>query len=578
MITIIKKDFFKLFSKIAAIPVKLNQLLDSRHKFVLIILFFMSVVLSLVETAGVSVVMPFVSVASNPELIETGKYNYFYRLFNFTNTTNFILTFGIAIIIFYVFRSVYNIFYNYSMNKFSLGTYRYFASRLFKTYLALPYKVYIQKNPSVLSQMINTEANNLCQLLQQFLQLFSESFTIILLYFFMVLVDWQITIVLTAILIIIVITIFFTLIRYSKKLGERRYDANVSLSRTIWETFNNFKFIRLKGNEDEIFETFNDSTKKISRSSILSATLGAIPKNVLENMGFSLLIGAICYIIWRYQSAAMVIPIISMYALALYRMLPAINRILGYLNSIAYLQRSLSRIYEDLHLKTDKEGGVPLSFSNSIRAQNLWFGYLSGGNVIKNVSFEIIKGEKIAIIGESGSGKTTLIDIIIGIYRPLKGNIFIDEKLINNENIRSWRSKVGYIPQTIYLFDGTVAENVTFGSKPNEEKTIEVLKKARMWDFLQTKDGIHTCVGDRGIQLSGGQKQRIGIARALYNDPEILVLDEATSSLDDATEAEIMNEIYDVSGNKTLIIVAHRISTVEGCNRKIHLDNGEIVG
>ena len=462
------------------------------------------------------------------------------------------------------------------MNKFSLGTYRYFASGLFKTYLALPYKVYIQKNPSVLSQMINTEANNLCQLLLQFLQLIAESFTVILLYFFMVLVDWQITIVLTVILIVIVFVIFFTLIRYSKKLGERRYDANVSLSRTIWETFNNYKFIKLKGNEEEIFETFNDSTKKISRSSILSATLGTIPKNVLENMGFSLLIGAICYILWRYQSAAMVIPIISMYALALYRMLPAINRILGYLNSIAYLQRSLNRIYEDLQLETDKEGIVPLSFKHSIRAQNLWFGYLSGGDVIKNISFEINKGEKIAIIGESGSGKTTLVDIMIGIYRPLKGSLYVDEKLIDSENIRSWRSKVGYIPQTIYLFDGTVAENVTFGSKPDEKKTIEVLKKARMWDFLQTKEGINTCVGERGLQLSGGQKQRIGIARALYNDPEILVLDEATSSLDDATEAEIMDEIYDVSGNKTLIIIAHRISTVERCDRKIHIENGEI--
>ena len=537
----------------------------------------MSIVLSLVETAGVSVVMPFVSVASNPELIETGRYNYFYRLFDFTSTNSFILTFGVAIIIFYVFRSVYNIVYNYFMNKFSLGTFRYFASRLFKTYLALPYKVYIQKNPSVLSQMINTEATNLCQLLQQFLQLFSESFTVILLYFFMVLVDWQITIVLTAILIVIIIVIFFTLIQYSKKLGDRRYDANVSLSRTIWETFNNYKFIKLKGNEKEIFETFNDSTKKISRSSILSSTLGTIPKNVLENMGFSLLIGAICYILWRYQSAAMVIPIISMYALALYRMLPAINRILGYLNSIAYLQRSLNRIYEDLQLETDKEGMVPLSFKNTIRAQNLWFGYLSGGDVIKNVSFEINRGEKIAIIGESGSGKTTLVDIMIGIYRPMKGSLYVDEKLIDSENIRSWRSKVGYIPQTIYLFDGTVAENITFGSKPNEKKTIEVLKKARMWDFLQTKEGINTCVGERGLQLSGGQKQRIGIARALYNDPEILVLDEATSSLDDATEAEIMEEIYDVSGNKTLIIIAHRISTVERCDRKIHIENGEIV-
>ena len=166
------------------------------------------------------------------------------------------------------------------------------------------------------------------------------------------------------------------------------------------------------------------------------------------------------------------IPVISMYALALYRMLPAINRILGYANQIAYQQRSLQIIYDDLNLETVEEGSAQLSFKKTIRGENLWFSYLSGADVIKNVSFEIKKGEKIAFTGESGSGKTTLVDIVIGIYRPLKGSLFIDDVLVDETNIRSWRSKVGYIPQNIFLFDGTVAENITFGSKPDEEKII----------------------------------------------------------------------------------------------------------
>jgi ATP-binding cassette subfamily B protein/ATP-binding cassette subfamily C protein len=258
-------------------------------------------------------------------------------------------------------------------------------------------------------------------------------------------------------------------------------------------------------------------------------------------------------------------------------MLPAINRILEYSNSIAFVQESLRMIFDDLNLETDKEGFAPVAFTRSIRGENLWFRYLKGDDVIKNISLEIRIGEKVAFVGESGGGKTTLVDLLIGIYRPMQGQIYVDDELIDHTNIRSWRGKIGYIPQGIYLFDGTVAENVAFGSEYDEGKIVQVLKKARIWNFLDTKEGVNTLVGEGGIQLSGGQKQRIGIARALYNEPEVLVLDEATSSLDDETEAQIMNEIYDVSGSKTLIIIAHRLSTVGRCDRRIQIDDGMIV-
>jgi ATP-binding cassette subfamily B protein/ATP-binding cassette subfamily C protein len=555
---------------------KLNSLLDRRRKFYLITLFFLSVLLSAIETAGVSVVMPFISAASNPAVIDTGWYKYFFDLFRFSSKNIFVISFGIAIIVFYVFRSLFNIFYNYSISKFSLGTFRHFATRLFKTYLALPYKVYVQKNPSVFSEMISGEANSLSEMLLRILKAFSELVTILFLYIFMLLVNWQITLVLTFVLILIVLLVFATLIRLSKKLGERRYAASVKLSRTLWETFGNFKFIKLKGNEDKLLRVFTDSVGSLSHTSVISSTLGSIPKNVLENLGFSLLIAVVCFILWRYHSADMVIPVISMYALALYRALPAVNRILEHFNEIAYREQSLHMVYDDVNLETDNEGSAPVSFTTSIHGEDIAFRYLKGDDVIKNISLEIRIGEKIAFVGESGSGKTTLVDILIGIYRPIQGHIYVDNVLIDHTNIRSWRAKIGYIPQNIYLFDGTVAENVAFGSDHDEEKIIRVLKKARIWDFLNSKEGINTLVGEGGIQLSGGQKQRIGIARALYGDPEVLVLDEATSSLDDETEAQIMNEIYDVSGNKTLIIIAHRLSTVERCDRRIQIENGMI--
>jgi ATP-binding cassette subfamily B protein/ATP-binding cassette subfamily C protein len=536
----------------------------------------MSIVYSLGETVGVSIVMPFISVASNPGLVESGYYKFFFNLSGFSEPTGFVIFFGFVIIVFYFFRSIYNIIYTYMVNKFSLGAYRYFASRLFKIYLALPFRIFVQKNPSAFSQMIIVEAKNLSDLLMHFLNMLSEVFTVFLLYVFMVFVNWQITIVLTVVLILIVIIVFFTLIRKSKDLGDRRYIASINLSKTITEAFRLFKFIKLKGNEDEIFNTFDDSASKVSHTSVIAETLGKIPKNILENLGFSLLIGAVCYILWRYNSAEMVIPVISMYALALYRILPATFRILQSFNVIVFFQSSLSKIYDDLKLETDTEGSAPVEFSKSIRGSNLFFNYQNDIDVIKDISFEINQGEKVALVGESGSGKTTLADIIIGIYKPQKGGLFIDDIMIDDTNILSWRSKIGYIPQNIYLFDGTVAENIAFGSKLYTEKVIEVVKKAKIWEFLETKNGINTMVGEGGIQLSGGQKQRIGIARALYNDPEVLVLDEATSSLDNATEEQIMGEIYDLSGNKTLIIIAHRLSTVARCERKIYIEDGKI--
>jgi ATP-binding cassette subfamily B protein/ATP-binding cassette subfamily C protein len=312
-------------------------------------------------------------------------------------------------------------------------------------------------------------------------------------------------------------------------------------------------------------------------ASIISATLGVMPKNILENFGFSLIVAVVCYILWRYNSVAMIIPIISMYALALYRILPAINRILSYSNYIAFQRQSLYVIYDDLNQATTQEGNQHIDFNESIRGNGIFFRYLKGEDVLRDVSFEIQKGERIAITGESGSGKTTLVDLMIGINHPSQGNIYVDGTMINSANIRSWRNKIGYIPQTIYLFDGTVAENVVFGSEYNETKIVQVLKQANIWGFLAEKDGINTLVGEGGIQLSGGQKQRIGIARALYGDPELLVLDEATSSLDNETEAKIMDEIYKLSGDKTLIVIAHRLSTVEHCNRRINIENGIVV-
>jgi ATP-binding cassette subfamily B protein/ATP-binding cassette subfamily C protein len=313
-----------------------------------------------------------------------------------------------------------------------------------------------------------------------------------------------------------------------------------------------------------------------SHAQIVSSTLTILPKSILECMGFSLLVAAVIFILANYRDPSRVIPIISMYALALYRILPSVHRMLGNLNNIAYIQDALDTLDKNSSQETEKGGAAPLRFEESIRLEDVTFGYTAGKDILNSISLEIKKGERVAIVGESGGGKSTLVDLIIGINRPDSGAIYLDGSILSDENIRTWRSKIGYIPQSIYLFDGTVAENVAFGSEPDGAKIKQALETANIRDFLSQKEGINTIVGEGGIQLSGGQLQRIGIARALYDNPDVLVLDEATSALDTETEARIMDEIYNISKDKTLIVIAHRLSTVERCGRKIRVENGRI--
>ena len=201
---------------------------------------------------------------------------------------------------------------------------------------------------------------------------------------------------------------------------------------------------------------------------------------------------------------------------------------------------------------------------------------LASKNVLNDINITIKKGSKVAFIGESGSGKSTLVNIIIGLYQPTNGKLLVDGTLINEQNVDSWRGKIGYIPQSVYLFDGTVGENIAFGSSYDKKKVESCLKKARIFDFLSLKEGQDTIVGEGGVMLSGGQMQRVAIARALYLEPEVLILDEATSALDTDMEKEIMNEIYDISKDKTLIIIAHRLSTLDKCEVIYKIENGKL--
>jgi ATP-binding cassette subfamily B protein/ATP-binding cassette subfamily C protein len=537
----------------------------------------MTIGFSLVETLGISAIMPFISLASDPGLLASGWYKKAFDYSGVASAESFIIILGIAIIIFYLFRAVYSILLTWFMNRFSTGIYKYLSKKMLKIVLSVSYKVYTQKNSAELMRIIGGETGDVRGVTLNVLQLCSEIFTVVMVYAVIVIINWKMTLIVTAVLLFLVLLLLSILIKVNKKQGVIRLESGRKMSRSLMETLQNYKFVKLKGNEEGILRTYGGAIEANTHSEMVSNVLGVMPKSILESIGFSLLVAAVIFIIWLYHDSSKIIPTISMYALALYRILPSIHRMLGNINNIVYTQRTLENVEENLRQPVESEGAEPVEFTRSIRLENIGFKYLTGGDVLAGVSLEIGKGEKIAVTGESGSGKATLVDIIIGLNKPISGKIYIDDTALTDDNIRSWRKKIGYIPQSIYLFDGTVAENVAFGSQPNEEKIKAALQKANIWDFLAQKEGINTRVGDGGIQLSGGQQQRIGIARALYDNPEILVLDEATSALDTETEQKIMDEIYGVSAHKTLIVIAHRLSTVERCDRKICIANGRII-
>lgn len=557
---------------------KLRVITNRQDKTFLLVLLFMSIFLSLMETIGISAIMPFITLASDPAKIFQNEYSrHIYDFFSFKNSVSFMVFFGVTLIVFYIFRAIFTIFYSYLLNSFSFGRYHIFAFRLFKNYVGLPYKEFVTKNSSELTKSIVTEAANLTLYIQNLLMMLSEVFTILFLYVLLLFVNLEMTLVLTVFLGLKVLFLTKTISKIIKVQGVKRGELQSKFYRILSETFGNFKMIKLVQNESKIHDEFATASYGYAKANIINATLGQLPRTVLEMLGFGTLIGVVVYILLKYENANFVLPIISMYALALYRMLPAINRILSSYNGMLFMSKSLDIVHEELSCSSLLEGNEDIGFEKEIELDGVYFEYTKDKAVLENVSLKIKKGDKIAFVGESGSGKTTLVDMIIGIYRPLKGQIFIDGKALDNKNIRSWRGKIGYIPQSIYLFDGTVADNVAFGHEFDKAKIEDALKKANIYEFLMQKDGIYTMVGEGGIQLSGGQKQRIGIARALYMDPDILVLDEATSALDSATEAQIMNEIYEVSGGKTLFVIAHRLSTLERCTATIRLHRGNIV-
>lgn len=558
---------------------KLFSILTRHDKKFLAILVIISVAISMIEMVGVTAILPFITIASDFSKIHTNPYLHnIYGFFHFTNEIDFVITVGIILLFFYFVRSALNLGYFYLLAKFSKGRYHLIAYRLFENYLGLSYRSFIDKNSAELSKAIINEAHHLTALLSGLLLMLSEIFVVFFIYSIMLFINWKITLLISVILAVNAVFLILTVSRAIKKSGISREMHQKKFYEIIQSSLGNFKMMKLTSNTDPVLNEFDRASTGYAQANIRNETLAHFPRLFLEALGFGIVIFMVIYLIHKYQTdISGVLALISMFVLGLYRLMPSANRILTGYNQIAFYKNSLDIIHNDLMYDPENFGNHPIVFEQSLQMNHVFFEYDEDSPVLLDITLTIHKGEKVAFIGESGSGKSTLIDLIIGLYRPKSGIILVDGVPLDYRNIKAWRQKVGYIPQSIYLFDGSVAQNVAFGRELNPEKIRQVLSQANILEFLESNhNGIDTAVGDGGVKLSGGQRQRIAIARALYTDPEILILDEATSALDTDTEAKIMEEIYRISDNKTLIIIAHRLSTIEQCQNVYQLNKGHL--
>lgn len=558
---------------------KIKKLFSKNEMKKLLGITIFSIIISLSEVVGLSTIVPFMAMVTNQNIIFENKYlKVIYNFFNLESIKNFIFYFGITIVIIFLIKNILNIFFNYILVSFSKNSYYQFTCKLMENYLKYPYQNFIKKNSNDLMKNITTEANLLVILIQNFLMMLSEICVVFFIYLVMLYVDLKITLFVTVFMGINIFLIKYLILNKTKKWGVERSKAIEEYYQIIGSTFGNYKFIKLQSKDEKIMNNFQNSCNKYIKVDKKYMSSQPVPRLILEFLGFSIVVVLIIFSVIMYDEngLAKIMPIISIFFIGLYRILPSVNRIITYYQGILFYRKSLDIIVDELENEVENIENNPIEFNKNIELKDVCFEFEKGKEVLKNINLNIFKGEKVAFVGESGSGKTTLVDLITGLYKSKNGNVYLDSIKLEDKNIGYWRQSIGYIPQEVYLFDGTIADNVVFNREYNEEKLIESLKKARIWKFLKKKEGIKTIVGDRGIMLSGGQKQRIAIARALYDNPKVLVLDEATSALDNETEEEIMKEIYEASEDRTLIIVAHRLTTLKDCDRIFVINNGGI--
>ena len=563
---------------------KINFLITKRQRKGLVILTLLLFVGMILEVFGLGILIPAISILLDPEMIEKTPSIVSLKSFfpNFSHQ-NFILFFLGAIVLLYFIKSLFLVLLTHKQNRFLNNMMAYIANNLFSSYLTKPYSFHLNRNASELIKNIQVEINFLGTFFLSFITIFIEGGFVVSVLATLVYIEpvGAISIGLFYGLLSIVFLQFTK--RKLNMWGKLRQKLDTQTSKIALEGLGGIKDLLILGRTSFFIDEYFRKNYLKARVVSNQATVGQIPRFFLELISIAGLVSFIILLLFQGKDTSSLITILGVFVAATFRMIPSLNRIIAAVQSLKYYSPALDVICEELKLVDDKIellNDVELySFKNKIEFKNVHFYFNERNKILNGVNFVIEKGKTIGIIGESGSGKSTFVDLLIGLHKPKTGEIFIDGKS-GLQMKQAWRNNIGYVSQSIYLTDDTIENNIALGvlgSDINKDKISEILKQVRLEDLIKELElGIHTKVGERGVQLSGGQRQRIGIARALYHNPEILILDEATSALDSETEMEVMKSLNYFKGKKTIIMIAHRLSTLSECDEIWKIENGVI--
>ena len=559
---------------------------DRKQALVLLFVIFLT---SIIEVMGVVSIMPFMAIVAKPEIIQTNQYIHsIYTYIGFLSINRFLFFAGLVFFVILIISNALSALSAWLMYRFAFSFEQKLAERLLISYLAQPFLFFLRTNSAILSKNILTETEAVVSgAIIPAMQLITKAMVVLLMLIMLMFIDplLAITVALT-----IGTAYSATYILIRRKLldnGQLSSEANAQNYKFTNEALGGAKEIKLLGKEQAFVERFSISSKLQASYKIIGYTISLLPKYAIESMAFGGMLLILVYLLGLRKDISIAFPLIALYAFAGYRMLPAIQQIFQSLSNIRYTFPALQNLRKDLSslpatLSAFTCTPVTMPYSRDIELDSISFTYPECDSpVIDNLSFSIKNNTSIGLVGPTGSGKSTLIDIILGLLEPQAGAIRVDGEKIIPSNVKSWQKNVGYVPQQIYLVDDTIASNIALGCSEDAidmARVKEVARIANLHEFVTQELPNHyqTIVGERGVRLSGGQRQRIGIARALYHNPKVLVLDEATSALDGITERIIIDTIQALSHKITIIMIAHRLTTVKDCDVIYLLNHGRI--
>ena len=570
---------------------KLRYIFDRKDKIRLVGLAVMMIIGSVLELLAVAVFNPFIEVMMQTNTIEDDSFlKVFFQHIHLSGTEQYLVVLSAMIAVIYLVKNIYLSFEQNAILSFSYTTRMNLATRLLTTYMNEPYTFHLSKNIAEMQRCLQSDTSQFMTLISSGLQLTVEMVTCLALAAYLFHTSHSITVVIGVLLLMCIGFFFIISKKVSSRLGRQNEHYNAKLFQWINQSLGGIKELKILQREEFFIDSYRTNYKKLIWGARVNELIAALPKYIVETVAMvGLVFAIIIKLLFGHGALETFIPQIAVFAVAAFRLLPSVGRVNAYINSIMYNKASLDMIYDDLkeidsaplqgaEWQGEKENWV---FTKGVTVEHVTYHYPDSEiEVLQDISLEIPKGKTIALIGPSGAGKTTLADIILGLLPPVSGNVWMDQHDVY-KNLRTWREKLGYIPQAIYLSDDTIRNNIAFGiyeDQIDDEAIWNALKKAQLKEFVQgLEKGLDTYVGDRGVRLSGGQRQRIGIARALYHDPEILVLDEATSALDSSTEQAVMESIESLQGLKTMIIIAHRLTTIRNADLVYEVSDKRVI-